>query len=210
MSDQGPAYLLSANPLVGVADRFLLQEQCARLVGLAENLLRRAQIGSETQALETSESRSNSDAHLIPSEVPEAAALLERIAPVVALPASHGEGVSVLHYTPGQEFKPHVDGIWSGASETARAGFEADGGQRLFTTLVYLNAVKGGGATVFPKLNLHVPPEPGRLLLFANSAAGSSDSTPRAIHAGEPVTAGEKWAAVCWWRERPFAGSSRR
>lgn len=198
--------LLSANPLVGVADAFLSEDQCARLMQLAQDHLQRAQIGSDSQALEISEARSNSDSHLVPAEVPEAAALLDRIAPVVALPASHGEGVSVLRYTLGQEFKPHVDGIWSGASETARAGFEADGGQRLFTTLVYLNAVEGGGATVFPKLGLHVPPEAGRLLLFANSPAGSNDATPKAVHAGEPVTAGEKWAAVCWWRERPFSG----
>lgn len=209
MSGTAPALLLSVNPLVGVADGFLSETDCTRLIGLAGDRLRRAQIGSDSQALEISEARSNSDAHLAPAEVPEAAALLNRIAPVVALPPEHGEGVSVLRYTPGQEFKPHVDGIWSGASDAARAAFEADGGQRLFTTIVYLNAVEGGGGTLFPKLDLRVPPAPGRLLLFANAPAGSNDVTPRAVHAGEAVTAGEKWAAVCWWRERPYASSAR-
>ncbi|MEM1299093.1 MAG: 2OG-Fe(II) oxygenase [Pseudomonadota bacterium] len=209
MSGTAPALLLSVNPLVGVADAFLAEDHCTRLIELAEHRLRRAQIGSDNQLLETSKVRSNSDAQLVPAKVPEAAALLDRIASIVSLPSAHGEGVSVLRYTSGQEFKPHVDGIWSGASDAARSGFEADGGQRLFTTIVYLNVVEGGGATLFPKLDLRVPPEPGRLLLFANSPAGSNDVTPRAVHAGEPVTAGEKWAAVCWWRERPFAGSAR-
>ncbi|MEM8792159.1 MAG: 2OG-Fe(II) oxygenase [Pseudomonadota bacterium] len=193
-----------------MADAFLAEADRKRLIWLAKDRLQRAQIGSETKVLETSEARSNSDAYLAPTDVPEAAALMARIAPIVGLSASHGEGVSVLRYTAGQEFKPHVDGIWSGASEMARTQFEADGGQRLFTTIVYLNAVDGGGATVFPRLNLNVPPNPGRLLLFANSAAGSSDVTPEAIHAAEPVTKGEKWAAVCWWRERAFAGSAHR
>ncbi|MEM9371313.1 MAG: 2OG-Fe(II) oxygenase [Pseudomonadota bacterium] len=202
---QEPVFLLSVNPLVAVTDSFLAPKHCAGLIELGRGRLARAQVGSDTRALEVSASRSNSDAYLPPSQLPEVAALMERMAAVVAMPVLHGEGLSVLHYAPGQEFKPHVDGIWSGAGDAARAEFDGDGGQRLFTAILYLNGVDGGGATVFPKLGLRVPPEPGRLLVFANTEAGSSDATPRAMHAGEPVTAGEKWVAVSWWRERPFA-----
>lgn len=205
MFDKNPVHLLSANPLVGVVDAFLSSELCAGLIELARGRLTRAQVGTDAEALETSEARTNSNAHLAPTEVPEASAVMERMAAAVALPTSHGEGLSVLHYAPGQEFKPHVDGIWSGASDAARAAFDADGGQRLFTTILYLNSVDGGGATVFPKLGLRVPAAVGRLLLFANTAAGENDATPRAVHAGEPLTSGEKWVAVGWWRERPFA-----
>lgn len=96
----------------------------------------------------------------------------------------------------------HADGFSSGLPDEAIRRFEKDGGQRLFTTMVYLNAVEGGGDTIFPRLGFRIPPLPGRLLLFANTGAGDRDQTPLAAHAGETVTAGEKWVAVTWWRER--------
>ena len=53
------------------------------------------------------------------------------------------------------------------------AAFERDGGQRLFSAMVYLNTVERGGGTGFPELGLSVQPEPGRLLIFANTFARS-------------------------------------
>lgn len=197
--------LLSANPLVAIADDFFSQGDCERLIGMARGKTARAGVGTDRAVLETSDQRTNFHASLNPVKIPEIRPVMQRFANAVSLPVSHGEGLSVLHYQAAEEFKPHVDGIWSGASAEAIAQFEADGGQRLFTAMVYLNRPDEGGATAFPELGIRVAPHPGRLLIFANTAAGSRDATERAIHAGEPVTSGEKWAAVSWWRERPFS-----
>ena len=204
MATQMTARLLSANPVVGVAEAFLAPAACAHLIDLAQGRLRRAKVGSDTDELATDDQRTNSNAYLSPTEDSIVGDLMQRMSDLVGLPAAHGEGLAVLHYGPGQEFTPHVDGIWSGASDAARAAFEADGGQRLFTAILYLNDVAEGGATSFPKLGLRIPPKPGRLLIFANTLAGSSDAAAQAIHTGEAVIEGEKWAAVSWWRERPY------
>ena len=204
-----PCRLLCANPLVAVSDGFLDKPACDRIIASAQGRMRRAEVGTDNAELEVSDERTNSDCWLNPTTDSEAAALMQRFAELVALPVTHGEGLSVLHYAKAEAFKPHADGIWSGADPEAIAAFEADGGQRLFTAMVYLNAVEAGGATAFPKLGLGIDPQPGRVLIFANTAAGDSDATIRAVHAGEPVTAGEKWAAVSWWRQRPLGSSAR-
>lgn len=205
MLHQLPCRLLCANPLVAVVDGFLDADGCERIIDLSRDRLRRAEVGTDDAVLEVTDARTNSQCALEPGSNAEVAALMQRLADALALPVSHGEGLSVAHYAVAEEFKPHADGIWSGAEPEAIAAFEADGGQRLFTAMVYLNSVEAGGGTSFPKLGFRVDPAPGRLLIFANTPAGDRDVTVRALHAGEPVTGGEKWAAVSWWRERPYA-----
>lgn len=199
-----PCRLLCANPLVAVADGFLGAEDCDALIEIARGRMRRAEVGTDDAVLAVSETRTNTNCWLAAGEDPSVAGLMQRLADAVALPIEHGEGLSILHYAVAEEFKPHADGIWSGADPEAIEAFEADGGQRLFTAMVYLNAVEAGGGTAFPELGFQVDPRPGRLLIFANTNAGDRDATVRAIHSGMPVTEGEKWAAVSWWRERPY------
>lgn len=195
--------LLSANPLVAMADGFVDEAACSALIALAEGRMERATVLSSDTGTEVSERRTNSDCELDAKTVPEVMPLMERLGALVGMPVSHGEPLSVLRYETSQEFKVHADGIWSGYDADVVAAFEQGGGQRLFSTMVYLNSVEGGGGTAFPRLDLRVAPQPGRLLVFANTPAGDRDQTPLAAHAGEPVTAGEKWVAVTWWRERP-------
>eukprot|EP01052_Picozoa_sp_SAG31_P030730 SAG31_NODE_3178_length_4584_cov_7.885842_2_plen_311_part_00 len=81
------------------------------------------------------------------------------------------------------------------------------GGNRLVTTLMYLNEVGGGGATAFTALPGHqnaveVEPVPGRVLVFHNTVPGASHQCdPRTEHAGCPVTRGAKWACNKWIRQ---------
>ena len=78
------------------------------------------------------------------------------------------------------------------------------GGQRLVTALRYLYDVEGGGCTRFTNLQLDVQPVKGSLLLFHNCERGSSKRHSDGLHAGMPVTAGEKWAANLWFRQRDY------
>src|SRR5690606_17633667 len=90
--------------------------------------------------------------------------LAGRIAALVGIGLDNAESFQVVHYGPGQEYRPHFD-AWEVGSERGLRCM-ARGGQRLVTTLLYLNHVEGGGATAFPKLELRVNPVPGNLLLF--------------------------------------------
>ena len=71
---------------------------------------------------------------------------------------------------------------------------ERNGGQRVFSGLVYLNEPGGpdgfeGGATVFPALNLSFTPRKGTMLFWRNVGLDMVPD-PRTRHSGERVTAG--------------------
>jgi prolyl 4-hydroxylase len=114
----------------------------------------------------------------------------------------NAESYQVVHYGPGQEYRAHFDG-WDAGTDRGKRCMER-GGQRLVTTLLYLNHVEAGGATGFPKLELNVNPLPGSLLLFHNCHPGTNLRHELSLHGGLPVNAGEKWAANLWFRERRY------
>ena len=119
------------------------------------------------------------------------AALNRRIAAVTDTAYEAGEPLHILRYSGGQEYKPHLDALPGAAN------------QRAWTALVYLNGGYSGGETAFPELGLTVRGEPGDALVFRNvDQAGRGD--PRTRHAGTPVTAGVKWLATRWIRQRAF------
>jgi prolyl 4-hydroxylase len=102
-----------------------------------------------------------------------------------------GEPLQVLRYRPGQEFKPHRDCTDDVAN------------QRVWTMLVYLNDGYAGGETEFLETGLKVRGGTGDGLLFRNAdEAGRPDM--RTLHAGLPVTSGEKLLASRWIRQKRF------
>ena len=122
-----------------------------------------------------------------------------RMAATAGLPVSHAEPLIVLRYAAGQEYRPHSDCLPDSLVTPVEHG---GSGQRVATVIAYLNASCTGGATVFPRLDLRVPPGAGNVLCFSNlDAAGRPD--PDAVHAGEPVTAGLKWVCTLWMRQGP-------
>jgi hypothetical protein len=125
-----------------------------------------------------------------------------RIAALTGFPFQAMEPASVLHYRPGEEFRPHYDyldpGIASFAAEVARIG------QRVATLLLYLNADFGGGESDFPLAKFRFKGGKGDALLFYNvTPDGNPDSLT--LHAGLPPTSGEKWLFSQWIRPRPCA-----
>ncbi|MGH8274622.1 MAG: 2OG-Fe(II) oxygenase, partial [Gammaproteobacteria bacterium] len=131
------------------------------------------------------------------------ARLVERIASGAGLAAANGEPLAVLRYLPGQQYRAHRDAL--GREKLLHDPLRASG-DRIATTLVYLNEPRAGGATAFPFLELQVEPRIGRLLIFRNMD-DAGEAAQNAIHTGMPVTAGSKWLASLWLRERPVAES---
>jgi prolyl 4-hydroxylase len=124
----------------------------------------------------------------------------ERLSRLAMLPLAHGEPLVMLHYGPGDEYQTHVD--YFDPSIPGREKGLQTGGQRVITILTYLNQPEAGGETVFPEVDLTVPPRAGMALLFFNTLPnGGIDRLSR--HAGAPVRGGEKWLATRWFRERP-------
>lgn len=114
-------------------------------------------------------------------------------------PVGAAERMALLRYGVGEEYKPHFDYI-NPHSRDAQHQFQARG-QRIKTIFAYLNDVEGGGETEFPRLGVKIEPRRGGGVLFRNvDLDGKPDSA--SLHAGCPVTGGEKWLATLWIRER--------
>ncbi len=119
-----------------------------------------------------------------------------RLANLAGRPHQNGEFFSVLHYSPGQEYRPHFD--WLPPGEDFNRG-----GQRVTTALLYLNADYSGGETHFLTPDIRFKGVPGDVLIFHNAAPdGSPDKSAR--HASLPVSRGAKWIVSKWFREKKY------
>ncbi len=114
-------------------------------------------------------------------------------------PIENGEGLQVLHYRPGAEYKPHYD--YFDPHEPGTPTIVKRGGQRVGTLVMYLNTPEKGGGTTFPDVLLEVAPQRGNAVFFSYERPHPSTQT---LHGGAPVIAGEKWIATKWLREREF------
>lgn len=123
-----------------------------------------------------------------------------RIAAAIGQPASHQEPTNILHYAPGQEYRPHFDFIDPGVAHFARELQTV--GQRTTTFLIYLNDDYDGGATTFPRLDWSFKGKAGDALAFWNVTDGRPD--PLTLHAGTPPSRGIKWLFSKWVRDRPL------
>lgn len=117
-----------------------------------------------------------------------------RIAELTGFPIENGEGLQVLNYEIGEEYKPHFDFFPPNMVDAKK------GGQRVGTFLIYLNDVPEGGETVFPKVGLSIVPRKGTAIYF-HYANGNGQLDRLSVHSSVPVTAGDKWVATKWIRE---------
>jgi len=122
-----------------------------------------------------------------------------RIARLLRWPVDHAEGLQILHYRAGAQYRPHYDYFLPELPSTPET--VARGGQRVGTLIMYLNDVEAGGATVFPDVGLSILPRRGEALFFGYDRP---DPATRTLHGGAPVVAGDKWIATKWLRERPY------
>jgi prolyl 4-hydroxylase len=122
----------------------------------------------------------------------------KRLAALVDWPVSHGEGLQILRYQVGGQYRPHFDYFpWSDAASPAHL---AQGGQRIGTVIIYLNDVEDGGETVFPEVGLSIVPRRGAAVYFGYcNSRGQVD--PLTLHGGAAVRRGEKWIATKWLRQ---------
>lgn len=119
-------------------------------------------------------------------------AINRRIAAASGTRPAQGEPLQLLRYRPGGEYRAHLDALPGGGS------------QRILTLLLYLSDQYGGGETRFVRTGLTFRGRVGDALLFRNvTADGRPD--PLALHAGLPVTRGEKLIATRWIRDDAFS-----
>ncbi len=179
----------------------LTEDECDALVELARPRLSRSEtVDTATGGSEVNAARTSDGMFFVRGETPLIQRIERRIAALLAWPVERGEGLQILHYRPGAEYRPHYD--YFDPSQPGTAAVLARGGQRVGTLVMYLNDPLAGGATTFPDIGLEVAPVKGHGVFFAYDRPHPSTQT---LHGGAPVRAGEKWVATKWLREGPFS-----
>ena len=187
-------------PRVVVFGQLLSADECDGLMALAQPRLARSEtVKNETGGSEVHAARTSDGMFFERGEKPLIARIEARIAELLCWPVSHGEGLQILRYRPGAEYRAHFDYFDPQHPGTPR--ILERGGQRVGTLVIYLNTPEGGGGTTFPDAGLEVAPLCGNAVFFSYDRPHASTKT---LHAGAPVTAGEKWVATKWLREGIF------
>ena len=129
---------------------------------------------------------------------PDVRPIDEGIAQLLGIDPAKSETMQGQRYAPGQQFRAHHDYFHEG--ESYWAAMKASGGQRTWTTMIYLNDVAEGGATWFPQAGIRVAPRRGLLLAWNNM---NPDGSPNelTLHEGMPVVEGVKYIVTKWFRE---------
>lgn len=187
-------------PRVVVLADLLSAEECELLVAAARpRLARSLTVQTLTGGDELNPDRTSDGMFFNRGESPLIARIEARIAALVNWPVERGEGIQVLRYGPGAEYKPHYD--YFDPAERGTPALLNRGGQRVATLVMYLNEPVRGGATVFPDAGLEVMPQRGHAVFFSYDRPSPAT---RSLHGGAPVIEGEKWIATKWLRERTF------
>lgn len=193
-----------AAPRVFTVEGFLPKPVCAWLIKQSKKNLQRAPVQQAAQggafAIDASRSNSVAGSNLLQPDLVMQLTNL-RIAAAIGEPLAHQEPTNVLHYARGQEYIPHFD-FFTVAEEAGFAHELRTIGQRVATVLVYLNDGYEGGETHFPKLDWRFKGNVGDALIFWNLSA-NGEREMDSLHAGLPVTKGEKWLLSKWVRQRP-------
>jgi prolyl 4-hydroxylase len=188
------------NPRVIVFGGLLSDAECDELMVLAGKRLARSEtVKTDTGASEVNEARTSDGMFFERGEHAVCQRFEARIAALLSWPIENGEGLQILRYRPGAEYKPHYD--YFDPAQPGTPTILKRGGQRVATLVTYLNDPKIGGGTTFPDVALEVAPVKGNAVFFSYDRAHPATKT---LHGGAPVVEGEKWVATKWLREGVF------
>jgi hypothetical protein len=187
-------------PRIGVIEGFASTDECHWLMERARDRLKAAVVFDERGRELVDASRTNKGAAFQLADMDLVIEIIRaRIATAMHIPVPLLEPTQVLHYSVGQEFKPHHDFLAPG-NPHHRDQLRSRG-QRIATFLVYLNDDFEGGETEFSQIGLRYRGKAGDAIFWANcDMEGRPD--PMTLHAGLPPTSGEKWILSQWIRDR--------
>ncbi|WP_264737926.1 2OG-Fe(II) oxygenase [Cytobacillus firmus] len=179
-----------AEPLIVILGNVLSNEECDQLIQQSKDRMQRSKVAN---SLEVDELRTSSSTFFHEGENEIVARIEKRVSQIMNIPVEHGEGLQILNYKIGQEYKAHFDFF----SSTSRAASNP----RISTLVMYLNDVEQGGETYFPKLNFSVSPQKGMAVYF-EYFYNDQNLNDMTLHGGAPVVIGDKWAATQWMRRK--------
>lgn len=189
--------LLSEEPNIRLFENFLTRADAQELIRLYRPLLARSTVMKDNDGRARSSDRTSSTAFLPAGDGERNRLLLDierKVVLISGIPLPNWETLQLTHYSPNQEYKPHLD--WFPESDNNRAA----------TIFVYLNSVNYEGSTEFTRIGLSVQPKEGNAVMWFNCTASGNSVVcdVNTEHAGRPPLEGEKFGLNCWARTRRF------
>jgi len=129
--------------------------------------------------------------------------IILRICSIGNYPFENVEDLQVVKYGPNGYYKEHHDTCCE--DDQPSREFLSRGGHRVATMLIYLNDDFEGGATRFVNLGQDIKPNKYGSILFHPLDITQTKCHHYALHAGLPITSGEKYIANVWIRETEFS-----
>lgn len=186
------------SPDAAVYENFLSDVECGLLIWMAQDRLKRSTVvNNKNGDGYVDNNRTSYGMSFTVGENSLIKHIEEKISQVTGLPVENGEGIQILRYQVGQEYKPHFDYFDPNSPGVA----DQVKNNRICTFLMYLNTPKDGGATIFPDAGVRVAARQGNALMFSYPTATPDTKT---LHGGEPVVQGEKWIATKWIRQNRY------
>lgn len=191
------------SPNVCVLDNVLSESECDEIIAIAEaaGLNRSGVVDDDTGVSVRHAARTSSSTYFHRAEHPIIDLVERRLSALTNWPIDRAEGLQLLKYEIGQQYKPHFD--WFDDSKAGATKHLSRGGQRVGTTVLYLKAPELGGETSFPKIGLTISPKRGSAVFFRNITP-TLEPDRNTLHAGLPVQKGEKIILTYWQREGKF------
>uniref|UniRef100_A0A6C0B6M3 Fe2OG dioxygenase domain-containing protein n=1 Tax=viral metagenome TaxID=1070528 RepID=A0A6C0B6M3_9ZZZZ len=128
--------------------------------------------------------------------------IIQRVCAINNYSIENAEDLQVVKYGPGGFYNPHHDSTGDDNKESHE--FLKLGGHRIATMLIYLNDDFEGGATRFVNLAKDIKPPKHGSILFYPLDKYNNKCHPKALHAGLPLSSGQKYIANVWIRQKPF------
>lgn len=191
--------IYSKDPEIYTINNFLSKKECNHIINISKNNFKRAMVIGDI----ISNDRTNSS-YYIPHNYDDIINnICCKISKLVNISLENAEQLQIIYYDKNQEYKKHFDAVDNDNTEVNNT-FLKRGGNRILTTLCYLNNVIEGGSTQMTKLNINIEPKIGKLLVFENTYKNNGIKHELSEHCGCPVIQGEKYAFNLWFRENKF------
>jgi prolyl 4-hydroxylase len=175
----------------------LTPDECRHIISTTEPRF------SRSVTVEGADQTRTSDTAWISKHDPVARKILQKACELTGKKFENCEDIQVVRYNPGTFYKAHHDSCCDNSQKCRE--FEARGGQRVGTLLVYLNDAFTDGETHFPNNgDVKMRAEPGNGIFFRPLDSEESKCHPKALHAGLPISSGIKYVCNAWVREREF------
>jgi prolyl 4-hydroxylase len=190
------------SPEIALLANVLSEEECDYLVAQSKDKIERSTVvDSDSGKSTVSNYRTSSGTFFKRGETEIIERIEKRLAEIMKWEVEKSEGLQILNYQVGQEYKPHYD-FFDPNFEGSKP-YLINGGQRVGTMVLYLNDVEEGGGTGFPDLDIVCQPKKGYAVYFEYITEDGGVNF-KTLHSGMPVIKGEKWIATKWTRQEEF------